>query len=294
MDTHEANTAVVLPGSPFAFRLQMGSRVLETDLQGRNAISRPERARFHLSGPAREKRYLETQGGRMGMDWMEQLSKVPLFHGLPVDQLQDLKRIAVEKVTAKGDLLFHEGERAEGFYVVLSGRVKIYKVSLDGKEQILHIFGEGEVFGEVPVFAGGNYPAHAEILEKGRVLFFSRSAFIELVKGEPALALNMLSILSLRLRRFTHMVEDLSLKEVPSRLAAHLLYLGERNPGEDTLELEITKSQLASLLGTIPETLSRILARMTQQGIIRVEGRSIRVLDREMLQALAEGEKLPS
>lgn len=224
----------------------------------------------------------------------ERIARIALFEGLPAEQLDELSQIVVEQRFKRGQSLFSDGAKATGIYGIVSGKVKIYKMALDGKEQILHIFGEGEVFGEVPVFAGGNYPAHAEILEKGRVLFFSRSAFIELVKGEPALALNMLSILSLRLRRFTHMVEDLSLKEVPSRLAAHLLYLGERNPGEDTLELEITKSQLASLLGTIPETLSRILARMTQQGIIRVEGRSIRVLDREMLQALAEGEKLPS
>ncbi len=225
---------------------------------------------------------------------VDHLVRVPLFEGLPVAQLWDLARIAVSKPVARGDMLFSEGEKAEGFYVILSGRVKIYKVSMEGKEQILHIFGEGEIFGEVPVFAGGNYPAHAETLEKGRVLFFSRNDFVALVKNEPALALNMLSVLSLRLRRFTHMVEDLSLKEVPGRLAAHLLYLGERNPGKDILELEITKSQLAGLLGTIPETLSRILSRMIQQRILQVDGRSIRVLDRDTLQALADGEKLPT
>ncbi len=225
---------------------------------------------------------------------LERLSKVPLFEGLPQDQLRDLAGVASAKTAARGEMLFHEGEKATGFYAVISGRVKIYKVSLDGKEQILHIFGEGEVFGEVPVFAGGSYPAHAEVLEKGVMLFFSRDAFVELLKEQPTLALNMLSILSLRLRRFTHMVEDLSLKEVPSRLAAHLLYLGERHAGKDAFELEITKSQLAALLGTIPETLSRILGRMTQQGIIQVEGKTIRVLDRESLVSLAEGGKLPA
>ncbi len=232
------------------------------------------------------------EGGDRERLW-RRLSKVPLFEGLPQGQLQDLAGIASEKTVVRGDMLFREGEKATGFYVVISGRVKIYKVSLEGKEQILHIFGAGEVFGEVPVFAGGNYPAHAEILEKGVMLFFSRNAFLELLKEQPTLALNMLSILSMRLRRFTHMVEDLSLKEVPGRLAAHLLILGERSPGKDTFELEITKGQLAGLLGTIPETLSRILTRMTQQGIIQVEGRTIRVLDREALEALAEGGKLP-
>ncbi|NTU47809.1 MAG: Crp/Fnr family transcriptional regulator, partial [Syntrophobacteraceae bacterium] len=152
--------------------------------------------------------------------------------------------------------------------------------------------GPGEVFGEVPVFAGGLYPAHAEALEASRSLFLPRDAFIELVQKEPSLALNMLGMLSRRLRRFTHLIEDLSLKEVPGRLAAYLLYLSGRNTHSDLLELDITKSQLASLLGTIPETLSRILAKMTQQELIRVEGRRITILDREGLENLAAGEKL--
>jgi CRP-like cAMP-binding protein len=102
----------------------------------------------------------------------------------------------------------------------------------------------------------------------------------------------MLARLSLRLRQFTHLIEDLSLKEVPGRLAAYLLYLSEHNSGADSLELDITKGQLAALLGTIPETLSRILARLGQQEYIEVEGRKIRILNRQGLVSLAEGEKL--
>jgi CRP-like cAMP-binding protein len=105
------------------------------------------------------------------------------------------------------------------------------------------------------------------------------------------MAVNMLGILSQRLRRFTYLIEDLSLKEVPGRLAAYLIYLGERSESRQALELEITKAQLASLLGTIPETLSRILAKLVQQGIISVEGRKIRVLDRNALESLAAGGK---
>ena len=130
----------------------------------------------------------------------------------------------------------------------------------------------------MPVFAGGNYPASAEAIEPSRVLFFPRSALVELIRSEPAIALNMLAILSQRLRRFTHLIEDLSLKEVPARLSAYLIFLAERSTNAQTLELDITKAQLASLLGTIPETLSRILAKMAQQEIISVEGRIIRVL----------------
>jgi CRP/FNR family transcriptional regulator len=112
-----------------------------------------------------------------------------------------------------------------------------------------------------------------------------------LIEKEPAIAVNMLGILSQRLRRFTHLIEDLSLKEVPGRLAAYLIYLADQSPNRQTLELEITKAQLASLLGTIPETLSRILAKLDQQGIVSVEGRKMRVLDRDALESLAAGGK---
>lgn len=221
----------------------------------------------------------------------DEITKSTLFNGLPAEQIAELVKICLDQTFDKGRELFSEGAIAKGFYLVLSGKIKVYKLSLEGKEQILHIFGSGEIVGEVPVFAGGSYPACAEAIEPTRTLFFSRDSFVELIGKEPAIALNMLGILSRRLRRFIHLIEDLSLKEVPGRLAAHLIYLGERSQTPQSLELEITKAQLASLLGTIPETLSRILAKMTQQGIISVEGRKIRVLDRKALESLAAGGK---
>ena len=221
----------------------------------------------------------------------DEISESPLFSGLPAEQIGELAEICLEQSYEKGREIFSEGEAADGFYLVTSGKIKVYKLSLEGKEQILHIFGRGEIAGEVPVFAGGNYPANAQAIESARVLFFPRASFMELVNRDPAIAVSLLAVLSQRLRRFTHMIEDLSLKEVPGRLAAYLIYLGARGRSSQTLQLDITKTQLASLLGTIPETLSRILARMVQQGILSVEGRKIRVLDREALEALAAGGK---
>ncbi|MDR3555978.1 MAG: Crp/Fnr family transcriptional regulator [Syntrophobacteraceae bacterium] len=220
-----------------------------------------------------------------------EISKFPFFNGLPAQQIDELAKICLEQSYERGREIFSEGEAAEGFHLVTAGKIKVYKLSLDGKEQILHIFGPGEMAGEVPVFAGGNYPANAQAIEAARTLFFPRTSFMALVHREPAIAVSLLAVLSQRLRFFTHMIEDLSLKEVPGRLAAHLIYLGARSRTGETLELDITKTQLASLLGTIPETLSRILARMAQQEIISVEGRKIRVLDREALEALAAGGK---
>ncbi|MEN6438071.1 MAG: Crp/Fnr family transcriptional regulator [Syntrophobacter sp.] len=219
------------------------------------------------------------------------LARASLFEGLPAEHLAFLEQISIDQDFDKGRTLFSEGARAKGFYLVVSGRLKIYKLSREGKEQILHIFGPGEIFGEVPVFAGGSYPANAEAIEASRVLFFPRDSFVALIGREPSIALKMLGILSQRLRRFTHMIEDLSLKEVPGRLAAYLIYLGEKSSTPDVMELETTKAQLASLLGTIPETLSRILAKMAQQGILSVDGRKITILERDELKALAAGMK---
>lgn len=114
---------------------------------------------------------------------------------------------------------------------------------------------------------------------------------MELIQKNPSLALNMLAILSLRLRKFTALIEDLSLKEVPGRLAAYLLYLCETDQGTANLSLDISKGQLSSLLGTIPETLSRILTKMIKADLIRSEGsRRIRILDRAGLEELASGQ----
>ncbi|MDR3629814.1 MAG: Crp/Fnr family transcriptional regulator [Desulfocapsaceae bacterium] len=213
----------------------------------------------------------------------ETIGKSSLFYGLPPEQIDLIVGIIVRKQYNRGETIFFEGDKGSGFYMVDSGKVKIYKMSFSGKEQILHIFGPGEPFGEVPVFHGQPFPATAEVLVKSSLLFFPRDKFIQLVHDMPSIALNMLAVLSMRLRRFASQIESLSLKEVPARLAGYLLYLSEEQGGTDTVALEISKGQLASLLGTIPETLSRIFAKMSEEGLIVVEGRNIRILDRESL-----------
>ncbi len=192
--------------------------------------------------------------------------------------------IVIAKTYQRGASIFFEGDVANGFYMVSEGRVKIFKMSPNGKEHILHIFGEGEPFGEVPVFHNQPFPATAEALAKSTVLFFPRDRFVQLVIKTPSIALNMLAVLSLRLRRFASQIESLSLKEVPARLAGYLLYLLEEQGREDSVDLEISKGQLASLLGTIPETLSRIFAKMSEEGLIEVVGRRINILDRQGLE----------
>lgn len=216
------------------------------------------------------------------------ISRVPSFSGLPENQLKAIKDIAVDRRFNKGEIIFSDGDEGRGFYVVVEGLVKIFKVSAEGKEQILHIYGAGEPFGQVAVYAGRSYPASAQAIAKSHVLFFPRKAFVDLITAIPSLAMNMLAVLSMRLRAFTVQVENLSLKEVPARLAGYLIYLSDEQESGDCITLNISKGQLASLLGTIPETLSRIFARMTELGLIEVDGRNINLIDNEGLEELAE------
>jgi CRP/FNR family transcriptional regulator len=221
---------------------------------------------------------------RQGMKKIQHIiSKIPIFSGLSETQLTAVGQITIRRHYGRGESIFSEGDAGSGFFVVAEGQVKIYKLSPEGKEQILHIINPGEPFGEVAVFTGRSFPANAQALVESRLLFFPRNAFVELIAKNPALALSMLAILSMRLRQFTVQIENLSLKEVPGRLASYLIILMQEQNKETEIRLPISKGQLASLLGTIPETLSRIFAKMSDQGLIEVEGRKIYLLDRNGL-----------
>ncbi len=218
----------------------------------------------------------------------EVIANSVLFRGLPQEKVERVAQLAIGKQYKKGQAVFQEGDEGNGFYVISDGLVKIFKMSLDGKEQTLHILGPGEPFGEVPVFSGQRFPANAETLTQSRLLFIPRPGFVNLITKNPSLALNMLAVLAMRLRQFTTQIENLSLKEVPARLAAYLLYLAREQGEEHSVSLSISKGQLASLLGTVPETLSRVFSKMNSQGLIVVDDRHIRFLDRDGLEELAE------
>ncbi len=222
------------------------------------------------------------------------LSEINLFSGLPENNLDALSRIVVVRNFTRGETIFTEGDEGTGFYITETGSVKISKLSFDGKEQILHIFGPGEPFGEVAVFTGRPYPANSVAIKKTRALFFPKKAFTEVLTKDPSIALKMLAILSMRLKQFTVQVENLSLKEVPGRLAGHLIWLSGEQRDRNKVTLEISKGQLASLLGTIPETLSRILGKMNAESLIEVNGKIISILDFEGLEELAEFGRLES
>lgn len=208
--------------------------------------------------------------------------------------------MADELTINKGELIFQEGDRGQGFYIVAQGKIKVFKISFEGKEQILHIYGPGHTFGEVPVFQGKNFPASAMALEPSTILFLPRQAFVQQIEKSPALAMNMLADLSRRLREFTVQIENLSLKEVPARLAAYILTLvQERTKLSQTkhmpaakVSLPVSKVQLASLIGTTPETISRGLKKMAQAGFIKADGKNIFILDQDGLKKLSQTGRL--
>lgn len=211
-----------------------------------------------------------------------------MFCGLPAAMLDELAQLAVVREHAAGTELFRAGESASGFHVVVSGRVKVFRASVSGKELILHVFGPGEMFGEVPVFQGGTFPASAAALEASRTAYVSRSGFKRAVARDPELGMAMLGLLAGRLRGFVDKLESVSLKEVPARLAAHLLLLRE-SQGSDEFRLDLTKGQVASYLGTIQETLSRVFRKLAEDGLIEVDGPVVRILDVEGLEEAARG-----
>jgi CRP/FNR family transcriptional regulator len=214
------------------------------------------------------------------------LKHIPLFAGLAEHDLVALQAICRVRECPRGELLFSDGEQAEGFYVVLDGKVKVYKLSAEGKERILHIVHRGGTFAEAAIFGDGLYPACAEPLLPSRLLFIPKAGFLALLASNGRIAINMIAGLSRFLRQFAQQIEELTFKDVPSRLSRYLLDLarGQRV----TVELPISKSQLASNLGTVSETLSRTLRKLSDDDIIRVDGRRVEILDVERLEELAE------
>jgi CRP/FNR family transcriptional regulator len=224
------------------------------------------------------------------------LRRCPLFAGLREEELKRIRAIANLKQVGKREILFSDGEEAKGFYVILSGKIKLYKISSEGKEQILHIVSAPDAFAEAALFLEGSYPAFAEALTESQLLFFPKRDFIQLIEKNPKLSINMIVSLSHFLRRFASLIEELSLKEVSSRMAKYLIDLSMRLSKEGKspkeVELDLSKTQLASKLGTISETLSRTLAKMKAKGIIDVKKNKILILNRDALEEMASGLKI--
>lgn len=220
------------------------------------------------------------------MDLPKILRQSPLFAGTTDEDIAALLEICKVREYARGEVIFDEGDVAQGFYIVAAGRVKVYKLSPEGKERILHVVQPGGNFAEAAIFADGLYPASAEPLEKSTLIFFPKRDFLDLLTAQGRIAINMIGGLSRFLRLFAGQIEELTFRDVPSRLARYLLDLNNERNG--AVELPTSKSAIASRLGTVSETLSRTFRKLSDEGLIRVEGKTIVILDAERLSDLAE------
>jgi CRP/FNR family transcriptional regulator len=226
-------------------------------------------------------------------DLNEWLQTTLMFRGLSSSQLIPIVAIAQIQFFNKGELIFQQGNESTGFFIVKKGRVKVFILSSQGKEQILHIIEEGEHFAEVAALDGQPFPASAAALETVELIFFPRLAFLDLLCQHPDVCINMLSRLSQHLRHLTKVIEELSFKDVTQRLADYLLNLAsltsdtsfESSQSQPSvITLDLNKSQLAARLGTIPATLSRTFYRFSSEGLITVEGSQVTLLDCDRLQ----------
>ena len=202
------------------------------------------------------------------MDLRKFLSGIFLFNSFSEKELNLLESSASWKKVSKGEQIFSEGLDASAFFIVVSGKVKIFKVSPDGKEHTLHIHCPGDLVAEAAIFDSMVYPASCIALEDTTLVRIPREGFFNLLKKYPELALKMMSSYSKRLRQFVLKIEELSLKDIKSRLAGYLLENSAIENGKTVCRLTYSKKELSSLLGTIPETLSRSFAFLKQKGLI--------------------------
>lgn len=216
------------------------------------------------------------------------LRSCQLFTGLPLPDLENIAAVTVLKSLAKDEYLFHEGGLAHGFYIIQRGAINVHRVSAVGKEQVIHVFRAGESFAEAALAIEKGYPADARAIESTQVLLVQKTGFLALLKRQPELALRMLGSMSSHLRVLVVQLEDLTLKDVETRLANWLIKRCPNAQGTQPvrIELAMTKRVLAAELGTVSETFSRTLAKFREQQLLTVKGKVVTIVSPARLHAL--------
>jgi CRP/FNR family transcriptional regulator len=211
-----------------------------------------------------------------------------LFTGLPLADLEKIAEFSVVKALEKGEHLFHESEIARGFYVVQRGAVSVHRVTATGREQIIHVFRTGESFAEAALASEKGYPADARAVELSQVILVQKDGILALLRRQPELALRMLGSMASHLRVLVGQLEDITLRDVETRLANWLL---KRCPNPQSelpcrVDLNMTKRVLAAELGTVSETFSRTLAKFRERKLLTVKGKTVMILSPVKLSAL--------
>ena len=226
------------------------------------------------------------------LDLAAVLGQNALFSSLSPHELQLLATRTVRRHFTAGELLFSEGDACNGLFIIVNGRVRIFKTSVNGREQVLAINGQGESVAELPVFDGGPYPASAIAVEDAEIAFVSRRDFHAYCLEHPEVALKVLSVVGARLRRLVGIIEELSFTTIRQRLIAVLVKLAQTE-GQQTergieFQLPASHQELANQLGTVRELVSRNLMRLHAEGVLDVDARQIVVKDMKALTGLLE------
>ena len=226
------------------------------------------------------------------IDLASVLQRAPLLSSLSQAELQLLAARTARKSFGNGQLLFSEGDPCNGLHIIARGKVRIFKTSVSGREQVLALNGPGETVAELPVFDGGPYPASALAVEESEIAFISRRDFQAFCIEHPEVALKVLSVVGSRLRRLVGIIEELSFTTIRQRLISVLVKLAQ-TAGKKTeigieFQLPATHQELANQLGTVRELISRNLMRLQAEGLIEVDARQIVVKDLKELSALLE------
>jgi CRP-like cAMP-binding protein len=224
------------------------------------------------------------------MDVAAVLQKTALLSSLSPAETQLLAARTSRKRFDTGELLFSEGEKCHGLHIIALGKVRIFKTSLGGREQVLAVNVPGECVAELPVFDGGSYPASAVAIENTEIAFISRPDFQAFCIEHPQVALKVLAVVGARLRRLVGIIEELSFTTIRQRLISALLRLAETE-GKQTatgieFQLPASHQELASQLGTVRELISRNLMRLQAEGLLDVDARQIVVKDMKGLRDL--------
>jgi CRP/FNR family transcriptional regulator len=225
-------------------------------------------------------------------DKITYLRRTALFGELAEAELRALAERAIERRLARDEVLFIAGEEARGLFVIVSGALRAVRDGVDGREQVIHVERTGATIAELPVFDNKPYPSTVIAEEESVVLFLEKREVHKLCLEHPLIALAALKLLAGRLRKCAELVETISLKDVDQRVARWLLSeaknTGTRGPQGLVLRLRLTHQQIASRVGSVREVVSRALARLQQNDLIQIEGRSITIPDEEALTAYAE------
>jgi len=225
---------------------------------------------------------------RSEIDIHQFLASTFLFQDLSEKQLAVVEQAASVKKIPKGSHLFSDGQPATAFFIVVKGRLKIYKLSGEGYEQILHVQNDNDLIAEAIIFDFDTFPAFCQALDDATLIRISKTDFIDLLHRFPEICFRIMGAYSRRMRQLVSKIEEISLHDIKSRLANYLMNHSQFQDNQWLCTLMLTKKDLASTLGTIPETLSRTLHFFKQQKLLEEKNNIIVILNKDKLSSFCQ------